>query len=131
MSEQITVKPIGEVLRSRRFQKEISLLLFFFAAVETIFSVFAIAGAGSQSEVLFTGIAGLMVAIVYVVLAILIRNGSVVALVFTGILFTIDTLAALFGPSWETARGMLLARGLLIVVLVRFIQRERRTPATR
>lgn len=129
MSDEVTLKPIGEVLRSPRFHKEISLLLFFFAAVETIFSVFTIAGSASQTEVLYTGIAGLIVVIVYVVLAILIRNGSVGALVFTGILFTLDTLVALFGPSWEAARGMLLARGLLIVVLIRFIQRERRTPA--
>ena len=129
MSEQRTLKPIGEVLRSRRFQKEISLLLFFFAAVETIFSVFVIVGSASRSEALLTGIAGLMVAIVYVVLAILIRHGSVGALVFTGILFTVDTLVALFGPSWEAARGMLLARGLLIVVLIQFIQRERKAVA--
>ena len=42
------------------------------------------------------------------------QKGSVGALVFTGILFTADTLLTLFGPSWEAARGVLIMRGLLI-----------------
>lgn len=129
MSEPQKLKPWNEVVRSRRFKKEISLLLFFFSAVEAIFSAFALAGGVSRPEVLFTAISGLMIAIVYAVLAILIRHGSISALVFTGILFAADTLFALFGPSWEAARGMLLARGLLIVVLYQFIKRERRAVA--
>ena len=67
-----------------------------------------------------------MAAIVYVVLGILIRVGSFGAIVLTGILFAGDTLMALLGPSWEAARGTLIARGLLVFVLLRFISRERR-----
>ena len=125
MNEKKKLQPIGEVLRSPRFQKEISLLLFFFSAVQLIFSVFLFGGGASPDD-LFTAVTSLMATIVYVVLGILIRYGSLSALIFTAILFTADTLIALFGPSWEAARGMLIARGLLIWVLVGFIRRERR-----
>ena len=129
MTEPQKLKPWNEVVRSPRFKKEISLLLFFFSAVQAIFSVFVFAGSGSSPEVLFTAISGLMIAIVYAVLGILIRHGSISALVFTGILFVADTLLALFGPSWEAARGVIIARGLLIFVLARFLKRERRAVA--
>ena len=71
-------------------------------------------------------VATLIGTIVYVVLAILIRRGSVKVLVFTGFLFAANLVLTLFGPSWEDAKGMLLAYGLLTVVLIRFIRRERR-----
>lgn len=126
MNEQKTLKPIREVLRSPRFQKEIAILLTAFAVFQAIVAVLLFVGGRSESDNLFIVITALMQAIVYAVLAILIRFGSVSALVFTGILFTADTLLVLFGPSWEAARGVLIARILLIVVLVRFIKRERR-----
>ena len=126
MSELKTVKPIREVLRSPRFQKEISILLTVFAIFQAAVAVLLFVGGRSDPENLFAIIAGLMIAIVYAVLAILIRFGSVSALVFTGILFVADTLLVLIGPSWEDARGALIARVLLIVVLVRFIKKERR-----
>lgn len=71
-------------------------------------------------------VAMLVQTIVYVVLAILIRRGSVKTLVFTGFLFVANLVLTLFGPSWEDARGLLIGYGLLIVVLARFIRRERR-----
>jgi hypothetical protein len=125
MSEQRSVKPIGEVLRSPRFQKEVSLLLLFFSAVSALFSVFLFAAGTSPETVLPTAIAGFVQAILYAVLAVLIRRGSVKALVITALLFTADTVLTLLGPSWEDARGMLIARGLLIWVIVRYIKRER------
>lgn len=127
MNEQKTVKPIREVLRSRRFQKEIAILLTAFAIFQAIVAVILFVGRRSDPEILVTAIAGLMVAIVYAVLAILIRFGSVSALVFTGILFTADTLLTLFSPSWQGGvAGALFWRVFLIVLLIRFIQKERR-----
>jgi drug/metabolite transporter (DMT)-like permease len=125
MSEQRKLKPISEVLRSPRFQKEVSLLLFFFAAISAIYCLFLFA-ANDSEEVLVTAIAMLVQTIVYVVLAILIRRRSVKTLVFTGFLFAANLILTLFGPSWEDAKGILIAYGLLIFVLVRFIRRERR-----
>jgi len=125
MSEQRKLKPISEVLRSPRFQKEVSLLLFFFAAISAIYCLFLFA-ANDSEEVLVAAIAMLVQTIVYVVLAILIRRGSVKTLVFTGFLFAANLILTLFGPSWEDAKGILIAYGLLIFVVVRFIRRERR-----
>lgn len=128
MNEQKTVKPIREVLRSPRFQKEIAVLLTAFAIFQTAVAVILFVGRRSDPENLFMVIAALMSAIVYVVLAILIRFGSVGALVFTGILFTADTLLTLFGPSGQGGvPAALFWRGFLIVLLIRFIQRERRS----
>lgn len=129
MSEQRRLKPISEVLRSPRFQKEVSLLLFFFAAVSAIYSLFLFA-ANDSEEVLVMAVATLIQTIVYVVLAILIRRGSVKTLVFTGFLFAANIVLTLFGPSWEDAKGMVIAYGLLTVVLIRFIRRERRAGAS-
>lgn len=126
MTDQKTVKPIREVLRSPRFQKEISILLTAFAIFQAAVAVLLFVGGRSDPENLVTAIAGLMIAIVYAVLAILIRFGSVSALVFTGILFVADTLLALLGPIGQGPLAGLFWRGLLIVLLIRFIQKERR-----
>lgn len=126
MSEQRTLRPIGEVLRSPRFLKEVSVLLFVFAGVQVIISVLLFARDTSDPIVLFTASEGFIVAIINVVLGVLIRNGSFGALVFTGILFALDILVLLFGPSWQGVKGALISRGLLIFVLINFIQRQRR-----
>lgn len=126
MTEQRRLKRISEVLRSPRFQKEVSLLLFFFAAVSAIYSVLLFAANTSEETVLVMAVAALVQTIVYALLAILIRRGSVKVLVFTGFLFAANVLVTLFGPSWEDAKGIVIAYGLLILVLIRFIRRERR-----
>lgn len=126
MTEQRRLKPISEVLRSPRFQKEVALLLFFFAAVSAIYSLFLFAANDSEEAVVMA--VGLVIqTIVCVVLAILIRRGSVKILVFTGFLFAANIVFALFGSSWEDAKGILIPYTLLIVVLIRFIHRERRS----
>lgn len=130
MSEPGTLKPISEVLRSRRFQKEVSLLLFFFAALSAIYCVFLLAAKDSGEDVLVAAVDMLVQTIVYSVLAILIRRGSVKALVFTGFLFALNIVHTLFGPSWEAAKGMVIADVLLIGVLIRFVRRERRADAS-
>jgi hypothetical protein len=125
MTEQRRLKPISEVLRSRRFQKEVALLLFVFAAVSALYSLILFA-ANDSEDVLVMTVALVIQTIVCVVLAILIRRGSVAALVFTGFLFAANIVLALFGPSWEDAKGILIPYGLLILVLGQFIRRERR-----
>jgi drug/metabolite transporter (DMT)-like permease len=125
MTEQQKLKPISEVLRSPRFQKEVSLMLFFFAALSAIYCVFLFA-ANHSEEVFVTAVGMLVQTIVYAVLAILIRRGSVKALVLTGFLFAANIVLTLFGPSWEDAKGIVIVYGLLIAVLIRFIRRERR-----
>ena len=127
MSEQTTLKPIREVLRSKRFQKEISILLTAFAIFQAVVGVLLFIGGGSDPENLVIIITALAMAVVYTVLAILIRFGSVSALVFTGILFTADTLLTLLGPIGQGPLAGLFWRGLLIVLLIRFIKRERRS----
>jgi hypothetical protein len=128
LSEQ-RVKPIGEVLRSPRFQKEVSLLLFFFAAISAIFATVLITAAAPSDEAAVAyALAGVVQAIVYAGLAMLIRRGSVKALMFTAVLFALDTLLILFGSSWEGVGGMLVTRVILIFVLVRYIRRERSNP---
>lgn len=126
MSEQRPLKPISEVLRSPRFLKEVSILLFVFAAIHAILSVLLFARNTSDPIALLTAIEGFMVAIVFLVFAVMIRNGSIGALVLTGILFALDTVVMLFGPSWEGVPGAFIARGLLIFVLINFIKKQRR-----
>jgi hypothetical protein len=126
MSEKRKLKPINEVLRSPRFQREVSLLLLFFAALALIFSVLLFASGSSEETVLLAAFAGVAQASIYFILAMFIRFGSVKALVLAGLLFAADTLLTLFGPSWEDARGMIIGRGLLILVLIRYIRKERR-----
>jgi hypothetical protein len=125
MTEQRRLKPISEVLRSPRFQKEVALLLFVYAAISAIYALFLFA-ANNSEEALVMAVALVIQTIVCVVLAILIRRGSVATLVFTGFLFAANIVFALFGSSWEDAKGILIPSGLLMIVLVRFIRRERR-----
>ena len=127
MSEPRKLKPISEVLRSARFQREISLLLFFFAAVSAIYSVLTFAASKTDEMALTLAVGYLVETLLYVGLAILIRRGSVKALVVTGVLVVANILLTLFGPSWEDARAMLIAHGLLLLVLIRYVNRERRT----
>jgi hypothetical protein len=129
MTEQRKLKPISEVLRSPRFQREVALLLFVFAGISAIYALFLFA-ANNSDEALVTAVALVTQTIVCVVLAILIRRGSVKVLVFTGFLFAANILFALFGESWEDAKGILIPNGLLIFVLVQFIRRERRAGAS-
>jgi hypothetical protein len=114
------------VLRSPRFHREISSLLFFFAALSAIYFVLLFAAGTVEEEALALAIANLVTTIGYVVLAILIRRGSVKALVFTGILFAVNLVMILFGPSWEGVPGAIVGYGLLTFVLIRYVRRERR-----
>jgi hypothetical protein len=130
-SETSKPKSIREVLRSARFHREVSLLLFIFAAVNGMFSVLLLAANGSRDVAMPVVIAYAVQAVIYAVLAVFIRRGSVKVLIFTGSFFAVDTVLTLIGPSWEDARSMIVARGLLLFVLVRYIARERARGAAR
>ena len=92
MSEPRKLKPISEVLRSARFQREISLLLFFFAAISGIYTIILFAASSTDETALALAVGYLVETLLYVGLALLIRRGSVKALVFTGILIVANIL---------------------------------------
>lgn len=98
------------------------MLLFFFAVLNVIFAV-ALFATGEEAAV-GAGTINVVQALVYAVLGLLIKRGSFATLIFTGVLFAIDTVLTVVGP-WESARGI-LGRALLIFVLVRYLHRERR-----
>lgn len=125
MSEERKVRSIREVLRSRRFQREVSLLLFVFAGANALFSLVLLAASSSDENALPAAIIYALQAAIYAVLGIFIRRGSVKVLMFTALLFTADTVLTLLGPSWEDAKAMLIGRGLLIFAFYRFVRRER------
>jgi len=105
--------------------REVSILLFGFAALGGIFSVVLLIGGTSNPEAMALGVGMLVQAIIYVVLGIMIRRGSLKALWVVGILFVLDTLLAFALPSGKGLGAMIVGRGLLIVVLVRYIRRQR------
>jgi len=125
MSEQLKSRPIRDVLRSQRFKREVSVLLFVFAAGNALFSLLLFAASGSDEAALSAAFGCALQAMIYAVLGIFIRRGSVKVLAFTGLLFTVDTVLTLLGPSWADARAVIIGRGLLIFVLYRFVRRER------
>jgi hypothetical protein len=117
-------KSIADVLRSRRFQREVSLLLFVFAAANALFSVALLMVSGPDENAVPGAAVYALQAIIYAVLAFFIRRGSVKVLVLTGLLFVADTVLTLLGPSWQDARAMIIGRGLLMFAFYRFIRRE-------
>jgi hypothetical protein len=119
------VKTIKEILSSRRFMREISLLLFFFAGLSTLVGVLLLASGNSDPEVIGTAIANLVDAVIDVALAILIRRGSIKALWVAAILFVLETLFHLLEPTGSGLKAAIISRGILIFVLVRYIRRER------
>ena len=119
------MKPIKDILRSARFMREVSLLLFFFAGLSGLIGVLLLFASSSEAGVLAIAIGGVIQAIVYLVLGILIRGGSITALWIAGVLFVVDTLLQLTQPSGRGLGAAIVSRGILIYVLIRYIQRER------
>ncbi|HEY8226109.1 MAG TPA: hypothetical protein VIG25_12585 [Pyrinomonadaceae bacterium] len=113
------MKSIKEVLTSPQFMREISFLLFIFAAFSGIIGVLTITQS-SQPDVLAIGIGSLLAAVINGVLAFFIRRGYVIALWTAAVLFVLDTMFQLLQPT-----GALLARVLLIAILIRYIKRAR------
>src|ERR1043165_9889666 len=68
-------KSIPDVLRSRRFQREVSLLLFVFAAANALFSVALLMVSGPDENAVPGAAVYALQAIIYAVLAFFIRRG--------------------------------------------------------
>lgn len=120
------MKTIRDVLRSSRFMREVSLLLLFFAALNALVSLLLFASRSSDAEVLASAIGSVFIATGYVVLAVMLRRGFVIALWIAGVLFALDTLLMLIEPSGNALGAAVVSRGILISVLIRYIRRERR-----
>ena len=125
MREEIPVKPVKDILRSPRFMREVSLLLFFFAGLSTVVGVLLIGAGTADPEVMASAIASIVQAVIYALLGVMIRLGSVKALFIAGVLFVLDTLFQLLQPSGEGLGAAVVSRGILIYVLIRYIRRER------
>ncbi len=119
------MKSIKAILRSPNFMREVSILLFGFAAVAGLFSMVLLTRGNSAPEALASGVLMLAQSIVYVALGIMIRRGFVKALWLTGILFTLDTSLIFVLPYGKGLGAMILWRGILIFMLVRYIRRQR------
>ena len=104
--------------------REVSLLLFFFAGLSFFVGALLIS-AGNSPEVMASGVASIFQALVYSVLAIMIRRGSVKALWIAGALFVLDTVLLLLQPSGKSLGVAVVSRGILIYVLIRYVHRER------
>ena len=120
-----SVKPLREVFSSPRFFREVSILLFGFAAVTTLVSLLLFGSGSADPEVLVLAVGGLIQAIIYVTLGVLVRRGVSSALCITGLIFVIDTFLLLAQPSGKGAGAAVVTRGILIFVVVRYIKRER------
>jgi len=121
----MAVKPLKKILRSRRFMREVSLLLFFFAGLSFLVGILLMRAANTEPEVVPVALGSLVQSLVYAVLGVMIRRGSVVALSITGVLFVLDTMFLLLQPSGKFLAAPIVSRGILIYVLIRYIRRER------
>jgi hypothetical protein len=106
--------------------REVSLLLFFFAALNGLVSLLLLTSRVYDVEVLVSAAGGIVTAIIYVGLAIMLRRGSIIALWITGVLFVLDSLLMLAEPSGKGLGAMIVSRIILTFVLVRYVLRERR-----
>jgi hypothetical protein len=121
------MKPLKEILLSPRFMREVSLLLFFFAALSFLMGILLIGAVNSEPEVMGAAVGGIVQALVYAVLGVMIRKGSITALWIAGVLFVLDAAFQLLQPSGKGLGAGIVSRGILIYVLVRYIRRERIT----
>jgi len=119
------MKSVTDILRSPSFMREVSILLYGFAALGGLFALLLLTLASSDPDALASGAGMLIQSIVYVVLGTMIRKGSRKAIWVTGILFTLDTLLVFGLPSGKGLGAMIVGRGLLIWVLIRYIRRQR------
>ena len=118
-------RSIKEILYSPQFLREVSWLLFVFAALNCIFGILFVWSAPLEPEALALASGSFLLALVYVVLAIFIRRGSIKTLWIAIILFAVDTIFLLMQPSGGLGIGI-VARILLLGVLISYIRRERR-----
>ena len=114
------MKSIKEIVTSPQFMREISFLLFVFAAFSAVVGVLTITSQPSEPQTLAVGVSSLLAAVINGILAFFIRRGYVVALWIAAALFVLDTIFQLLQPT-----GALVFRGILIAILIRHIKRAR------
>lgn len=119
------MKSVREVLYSPGFKREVSILLFVNAIVTCLCSVVILAASPCDPALVVIGIVGFILAIVWLVLAIVIRRGSTKALTVVGVFFGLDTLLIFTLPLEQTTATILLWRVFLISLLVRYVRRQR------
>lgn len=119
------MKSFKAILQSPAFMREVSILFIGLAALSVIFSILLFAGSNGDPNALSLAVAFLLQAIIYVVLGIMIRRGSVKALWAAGILFTLDTLLSFLYATGTGLVTMILGRGLLIYLMVRYVLKQR------
>jgi Na+/proline symporter len=119
------MKSIGDILKSSDFKREVSLLLFFFAALNGLISAIIFMGRPSDPEVLIFGIVGFIQAFIYFVFGLMIRRGSNRALLVCGVLFGLDTLLLFFFPLEQGTAKQLIARAFLAFFLIRYVRKQR------
>lgn len=120
------MKPIKAILQSPAFMREVSILFIGLAALSVVFAILLFVGSNGDLEALSLALAFLLQGIIYVVLGIMIRRGSVKALWAAAILFTLDTLLSFVYATGSGFVTMILGRGLLIWLMVRYVLKERR-----
>ena len=106
--------------------REVSILLIGLGALSLVFSLLLFGGSNGDPEALSLAMGFLLQAIIYVVLGSMIRRGSVKALWAAGILFTVDTLLSFVYATGSAFVTMILGRGLLIYLMIRYILKQRR-----
>ncbi len=119
------MKSFKAILQSPAFMREVSILFIGLAALSVIFSILLFAGSNGDPNALSLAVAFLLQAIIYVVLGIMIRRGSVKALWAAGILFTLDTLLSFLYATGTGLVTMILGRGLLIYLMVSYVLKQR------
>jgi hypothetical protein len=119
------MKPVKDILRSPRLMREVSQLLFVFAALGGFVGLLSFFYAGGDLEILGAAAGFLIQSTIYAMLAVMIRRGSIIALWIAGAFFALDTLLILAVPVGQGIAIALFARIVLIGMLVRFVRRER------
>ncbi|HZI87197.1 MAG TPA: hypothetical protein VFD48_10205 [Pyrinomonadaceae bacterium] len=116
--------PIKDILLSPAFMREVSILFVGLGALSFMFSLLLFAGSSADPNALSLAVGFLLQAIIYVVLGIMVRRGSVKALWAAGILFTLDTLLSMFYATGSAFVTMILGRGLLIFLMIRYVLKQ-------
>ena len=120
------MKPVKDILRSPGFMREVSILFIGLAALSGLFSLLLFAGSNANPEALALAAGFLLQAIIYVALGIMIRRGSVKALWAALIIFTLDTLVTFVLGTGRELVTLVLGRGLLIYLMIRYVLKQRR-----
>lgn len=120
------MRPIKDILRSPAFMREVSILFIGLAALNGLFSLLLFAGSNADPDALSLAAGFLLQAIIYVALGMMIRRGSVKALWAALILFTLDTLLTFVLATGRELVTLVLGRGLLIYLMIRYVRKQRR-----